>query len=475
MFNYLRKSLIYLLGGYDAAERTPENRKHWAKVPKDFIPSLNNTPEVRRRLRLNAQYEWMNNCYCTGMISSLARDTIGIVGPKLQMMTPDKDVNSLIESKWRKWSESPEVLLMEKLFTMDQSRRLDGESFPILIQDTSTVEDREKLNVTVIAARRITNLRYSYPMQEGDIVHDDGVNYNIKTGRPESFDITINPIDTIQSQEVTTVSATHMKQWFLPRQPEQIRGVCEIAAGLPLFAFLRRYTLAVLSNAEFAASMTGVMETAAPPGADTTQVPEYTEIPFVRGTLLSLPEGWKAQGFKGEQPTNTYPQFVDCVLREIGRALDIPFGIVAGDSSKYNYSSARLDYRGYDDRVSFDRKCMVIRVVNPVFNEWLKEFLVSRKDILRLIESNDTYHNWRFSSRAAIDPLKEARADEVRLKTLTKTLAEVYGERGLDWEEELEQREKETKRLRELGITPPAETMSPADQAEIDALASEGA
>lgn len=464
MFNAIRKAFIRLLGGYDAAERTVENRKHWGKVARDVTPSVTNTPEVRRKLRLAAEYEFMNNCYCKGMVSTLARDTIGIVGPKLQMMTVDKDVNTKIETDWKRWGESEEVMLVEKLALLDESRRLDGESYLVFNTDTSTKEVRETLNINVIGTRRVTNTAYLYPQQKGDIIYDDGVNYNIKTGRVESFDVSNDILQVGTPLEVVNIKPSFMKQWFRPRRPEQIRGVCEIAASLPLFSFLRRYTLAVIGSAEFAASMAGVLETAATPSGDTATVPEFTEIPFVRNTLLSLPEGWKANAFKGEQPTNTYSGFVDCVLREIGRVLDIPFGIVAGDSSRYNYSSARLDYRGYDDSVSFDRRCLVIRVVDPTFSEWLKEFLVKHKDIATLIRSNnDTYHNWRFSGRAPIDPLKEARADEVRLATLTTTLAEVYGDRGQDWEEALEQRQKEGQKLKDLGIILPEAIASPSN------------
>lgn len=464
MLNYIRKALIRLLGGYDAAERTAENRKQWKHHPLDVFPSITNTPVVRQRLRLSAQYEDMNSCYCGGMLSTLARDTIGITGPTLQMMTEDRNINSQIETDWRKWSDSEDVSLANKLNILDRARRTDGEGFILFINDDS--QEFESLNVHILPAMRVANYRYQYPYKTGDIVHDDGVSYNERTGKVQSFEVTTESLNLATLPTVTPVSPRYMKQWFMPKRPEQIRGVCEIAAALPLFSFLRRYTLAVLGSAEFAASMSGVLETQAPPTGDTPNVPEFTEIEFVRNTLLSLPEGWKANAFKGEQPTNTYGGFVDCVLREIGRVLDVPFGVVAGDSSRYNYSSARLDYRGYDDRIKLDRKVMNTKIINPIFAEWLIEYLVSHKDMQRVVNSPNTYFNWRYTGRASIDPLKEARADQVRLQTLTSTLAEIYGERGLDWEEELEQRKKENEKLEELGIVLPPEVATPIDPAE---------
>ena len=56
---------------------------------------------------------------------------------------------------------------------------------------------------------------------------------------------------------------------------------------------------------------------------------------------------------KPEQPTTNYKMFVDAKLRECGRALNVPFGKMAGDHSLYNYSSGRMDDGPYwDDRAT---------------------------------------------------------------------------------------------------------------------------
>jgi capsid protein len=51
-----------------------------------------------------------------------------------------------------------------------------------------------------------------------------------------------------------------------------------------------------------------------------------------------------------------------------------------------------------------------------------------------------------------VDPAKEARAQETRLKNHTTTLAHEYARQGKDWESELRQRAREKALMRELGL-----------------------
>ncbi len=55
-----------------------------------------------------------------------------------------------------------------------------------------------------------------------------------------------------------------MIHYFRADRPGQSRGIPEITPALPLFAQLRRYTLAVLAAAETAADFAAVLYTDAP-------------------------------------------------------------------------------------------------------------------------------------------------------------------------------------------------------------------
>ena len=65
------------------------------------------------------------------------------------------------------------------------------------------------------------------------------------------------------------VPADAIIHWFRADRPGQSRGLPDILPALPLFAQLRRYTLAVIAAAESAANVAIFMKTSAPAGGST--------------------------------------------------------------------------------------------------------------------------------------------------------------------------------------------------------------
>lgn len=466
-------AFLYGSSHYDAAEDEEGRRKHWARARENNAKQAN-SPPVRKKIRTKCRYEADNNCYMSGLVSTLAVDVIGYTAPKLQVLTEDTEVNTFVETEWLAWSEHKNVNLSSKLRVLDETRRIEGEAFLLMVPDESVLNDTGyNLNLTIIGPARVTdehsgfisaNIERQVTTEDGvtytrRLINDDGVIVDATTGEPVEFKVKSVVEDYTFNRTINntaTVSARYMLQWFCPRRPGQFRGVCELAPALPLYAQLRDYGLATLSAAEIAALFAGIMTAPVPPGEEPPKIEPGFRIELERGTLMSVPEGTSVQQLKAEHPITNYESFVNIILREIGRAIDVPFGIVAGDSSKYNYSSAQLDYRGYEERLSFDKKQLIIRIMNPVHRgEWIKE-LANRKQVdsikeelrkrlKRLLDSNKYYHTWHFSRRPSSDPVKDATAEDMRLKNGTTNYAEIYAARGLDYEEMWDQREKENK------------------------------
>lgn len=464
----------------DNAETTDENREHWRKA-KDEPANVELTPIRRKTLRERANYEKMNNSYCSGTVSTLATDLLGYTMPKLRIAMSDEILKAELEVAFDAWTKHVNVNLPSKLRVMDETKRVEGEAFPVLFSDDDLLDINGNplpvsLNVNVIGPARITDpMNYYHGVSnDGKTYNDDGVIVDLKTGRPTGFKVVPPQFEMwgwTPTDEVKEISPRLMYQWFSPRKASQFRGYSELTPSLNLFGQLRRYDLATLTAAEVAAMLAGVMKTKDPVDPDRMgMVRPWDTAELERGTLLALPAGYDATQFKPEQPLTQYEMFINMILRQIGRSLDLPFGIIAGDSSRYNYSSARLDYQGYDARVGYDREQLQIRILNPLFREWLIEYTVNltSKDKVRgkylrnLIESNQVSWKWTFTKRPSMDTQKDAQTDSQRLQDNTTTLATVFAEQGLDWEEELEQRQKEFSKIRSLGLdkVPTNDTMN---------------
>lgn len=452
-----KKSKRKLAASYDASKNTPENRKHWENAD-DKPPALSNSAVVRQKLRMRAGYERDNNPYCSGMVSTLATDTIGYEAPKPQVNTNDSGFNSLLEDEWENWSTHCLVNLPEKLRIMDEGRRVEGENFLMISTDYEIeYETNIAIGITNIAAGRVTDYSTNSGLVYNGIYNDDGVLIDTRTSRPVGYKVTELSEDIMYggatfSSKRDFVPARYCLHWFAPRRASQFRGICEITPSLSLFAYLRRYDLATLTAAETAALLAGVMKTTGTT-VESAQVIEWTETELQRGTLMTLPDGWDAVQFKPEQPISPYEMFVNCILRQIGRAMDMPFGVVAGDSSRYNYSSARLDYTGYDERLKYDRKQLSIRVLNKLWNEWIREMAKVDPRVWRVYDKQRIPVTWQFTKRPSIDPEKDARTATEKITNGTSNLAIECAKDGHNWEEVAIQRSRELKKLKELGLT----------------------
>ena len=70
------------------------------------------------------------------------------------------------------------------------------------------------------------------------------------------------------NRDYDRLPASSVVHWFRCDRPGQARGIPDIMPALPLFAQLRRFTLAVLAAAETAADFAGILYTDAPANGD---------------------------------------------------------------------------------------------------------------------------------------------------------------------------------------------------------------
>ena len=438
----IRATMSWVRARFDAAQTTKDNAKHWAAA--EFLSAdAEADPAVRKILRTRARYEVQNNSYARGIVSTLANDTVG-TGPRLQMLLDGEDLNHEIEHDFSVWAKR--VRLAGKLRTIRMARCQDGEAFVFLGQNPR-LKTVVKLDLQLIEADRVTDDEF-----ERDPNSVDGIVFD-RFGNPLSYKVMKSHPGGRDSfgTDSMTVKAENIIHVFRQDRPEQHRGIPEVTSALPLFAHLRRFTLAVVSAAEAAADFAGVLYTDAPANGEADAVEAMDSIQLERNMLLTMPGGWKMAQVDPKQPVTTYGEFKREILNEIARCLNIPFNIAAGNSSGYNYASGRLDHQTYYKSLKVDRSYIEDVVLDRILEAWLAEWrLVRRKQI----DACDCRHVWFWDGQEHVDPQKEANAQSVRLQSRTTTLAAEYARQGKDWETELKQIAKEQSLMKELGIAP---------------------
>jgi lambda family phage portal protein len=452
-------------GRFDSAVTTEDNRRHWSNAD-GLSPTAALSPQVRLILRNRARYEVANNSYARGIVLTLANDTVG-TGPRLQMLTEDDSANGTIEQAFADWADS--VGLADKLRTMRMARADSGEAFAVLTNN-ALLDSAVKLDLKLVEADQVTTpvlyLPYPQPV-DGIIFDDDGnpVEYHILRRHPgDTYPLGSAGAMPLAFDRVPAASVIH---YFRADRPGQRRGIPDITPALPLFAQLRRYTLAVIAAAETAADFAAVLYTDAPANGEADPVEPMDIVELERRMATVLPGGWKLGQITAEQPATTYGEFKKEILNEIARCLNMPFNVAAGNSSGYNYASGRLDHQTYFKSIRVDQAQMELVILDHILKAWLDEAVLVEGLLPQSLRSVNAKfpHQWFWDGQEHVDPAKEASAQATRLANNTTTLAYEYARQGRDWEAELRQRAKEVALMAELGLpvtpTPPASPASP--------------
>ena len=242
------------------------------------------------------------------------------------------------------------------------------------------------------------------------------------------------------------VEAREMIHFFRPERPGQHRGVPEITPALPLFAQLRRFTLAVLAAAEASADFAGILYTDLPPQGETEAIEPMDKIQLQRNMLVTMPGGWKMGQVDPKQPASTYAEFKKEILNEISRCLNMPFNVAAGNSSGYNYASGRLDHQSYFKSIRVDQHALGQTVLDPILGYWL-EFYDERFVDGPTPSCNPNGcrlppHQWFWDGMEHVDPAKEANALAVRLACGATSFAAEFGRQGKDFSIEMNNQAK---------------------------------
>lgn len=423
-----------LFARYDAAQTNEENRRHWASADS-LSAATANSPAVRRTLRNRARYETANNCYANGMVRTIAYHCVGS-GPTLKINTGDEAANQKIEREWQKWAMA--VNLAAKLRTFREARARDGEAFMVL-GTNERLTHPVKLSLRLVecdqfAAPPSAVQPIAYPSAQ----YADGIHYD-EEGNPTIYDmLPYHPGDAfaVGTAAPKPLRAENVIHWYREDRPGQLRGIPEITPALPLYAILRRYTLATLGAAEIAAMMAMFLKTNSN-AIDPAEVDPWAALELNRNALTTLPDGWDVSQLKAEQPTTTYDTFTRAVIREIARCLDMPFNVAAGDSSDSSYASGRLDHQTWRRAVDIDRDALQCVALNRIFAAWLDEALLVPNLLEGLPPLASLSHEWHWTPFEHVDPLKEANAAVTLLESGLLSIPTYFAGQGKDWQDEM--------------------------------------
>jgi len=231
---------------------------------------------------------------------------------------------------------------------------------------------------------------------------------------------------------------------------------------------------AAILNSMYAAILKTDMDYAR--AADTLgagEVPDYTEAMLKSGNEFYGDRGVQMNGTKvlrlfpgddfsfttSDHPGPNFVEFERSFLRDLAAGWNMTYEQLARDYTQTNYSGARAGLMESWKHMMAQRQLSPAKLASSIFALWLEE-AIDKGEIELPPGAPDFYEakaayckcRWIGPPKGQIDPLKESKADELEMDMGTLTFEDACASRGLDWEEQLEQIARETKRKNELGL-----------------------
>lgn len=455
---------------YDAAQRDTENDKLWRDAD-GLSARAANDPGTRAKLRNRSRYEEANNGYVGGLVNGRANDTIGC-GPRLQLTIPPTDDSDeaidaaadlarQVELLYLEWSEA--IGYPDKLWLMDATETRDGEVFALYVSNPA-LDGMPQLDFVPLEADQVTS-----PDQRPD-QPVDGIRLDA-LGNPAAYDVLDrHPGDSglmsLTPLSYQTYPARQVVHLFHRKRPGQCRGVPPLTPGLPLFGQLRQLRASTLGAARLSAMLAAFLTQEHAPagsGAEATEVDAMDQIPFAPNVLLTLGAGQGIETITPTQPGPNFKEFNSEVLTEAGRPINASRNISTGSSAEYNYSSGRLDHLPWQTGGRIRRDRWRRHLLDRTYREWLAEAQAIPGYLPAGLPDAKTWRvSWQWDGWPSIDPVKDATAAEIRLRSGQSTLERECAERGDDWEEVMQQQAREMRKRKRLGLPVPGAAPMPA-------------
>ena len=171
------------------------------------------------------------------------------------------------------------------------------------------------------------------------------------------------------------------------------------------------------------------------------------------GLVEYLNPGESIESFNPNRPGGTFGLFIERVLRDISSGLNIPYEILAKDFSKSNYSNTRAALLEARRFFMMQQRFVSDKFGQPVLIALMEEaYLMGELPILDFYQNRAAYvrSRWIAPGWQWVDPKNEVEAAVSSVDANLSTLAEEAATQGQDWEDNLEQRARELKKIKEL-------------------------
>jgi lambda family phage portal protein len=380
-----------------------------------------------------------------------------------QARTENPEVNTEVEAYWAEWWDKCDLTTRHTGSTLMQvammSMLRDGDFLFVLVRDKDG-----NLKIQGIEADRLGDPFKVYTSL--DLI--GGIHIDRDTGAPSAYDIYNRSIGDFYTYQ-TTISSSQAFHLFDPLRIDQYRGISAFHTAIndctDIYDIINFEKMA----AKNASSQAGIVKRNNNNASDLSSLTNDEDLNGNTIKLEAIESGKISYLEPGEdiifpdgpsRPSGAFAEFHKILLRNICLGLGIPYSF-AVDPSAMSGPTARLEMQQAGRTFRRYQKLLDDKVLRPIKNIVIADG-VARGLIEDNVGSRTTRGIFNFGANVSIDLGRESASAISEFKTGLRTAADIYAERGQDFESAMRQRAIEAKLIKDLaekyGVAP--ETIS---------------
>ena len=450
------------LAAYSAGSRRGPNRK-WNPSRKSEDAHL---ASEQKLIIARARDLVRNSPNLDGALGRIVNNVnfIGIK-PQFEFRIPDgsldKARNSANEDRWKRWAEHRDVRYYELQDLVIRHMWMDGRILVHFFVDPDLAEaGLPPLGIELLECDHLDEQVHGV-LATGNIARR-GIEYN-KRGKVAAYHLfTEHPGDYLgfRTGKSRRIPAENIEHIFLRKRASQHDGFPWLTSVIMTMRDFDDYQNSERLAARLAALFGIFVESQYALDGDghfiggvanedgDKEFPEYVSLDDP-AQIITVPPGTKIQVAEYTRPSASYEPFTKTTLKAGSMGTQQSYEAFSNDYTDASYSSSRSasleERRGYQKQQLFE----IVRFCVPTmerFNRLQAVFGHEAWDIEAAPVS------WQAPGFAWVDPLKDAKAAREELSMGITTRRKLCADRGLDFEETVEQLARETDMLRKHGL-----------------------
>jgi len=380
-----------------------------------------------------------------------------------QARTENPEVNTDVEMYWAEWFDKCDISTRHTGSTLMQvammSMLRDGDFLFVLVRDSDG-----NLKIQGIEGDRLGDPFKVYTSSE--LI--GGIHIDQKTGSPTAYDIYSRSIGDMYTYQVT-IPASQAFHLFDPLRIDQYRGISAFHTAINDATDIHEIVGFEKMSAKVASSQSAIIKRNNNNASDLSSLTNDQDINGSVIKLEAIESGKISYLEPGEdivfpdgpsRPSGAFAEFHKILLRNICLGVGIPYSF-AVDPSAMSGPTARLEMQQAGRTFRRYQKLLDDKVLRPIKNIVIADG-VARGLIEKNVGSRTTRGIFNFGANVSIDLGRESASAISEFKTGLRTAADIYAERGQDFESSMRQRAIEAKLIKDLsekyGVDP--ETIS---------------